>query len=119
MTRLTWPTVGLTGVVGAIAIGLAALGWPAGDVIAVAAVLAGISGGAIAGGAAASGVTQRVDERVDALQAETSAQTETLQVLDRRTNGELQERLDTAAERAAEQASARTLAVLREQGVIR
>jgi len=112
MPKLTWPTVGLTGVIGGLTVALATLAdWPAGDVIAVAAVLAGISGGAIAGSAAASGVQPRLDE----IHAETSAQTSTLAVIDRRTNGELDARIEAGSRAAADL----VLAELREQGVIR
>jgi hypothetical protein len=112
MPKLTWPTVGLTGVIGGLAVALATLAhWPAGDVIAVAAVLAGISGGAIAGTAAVSGVQQRVDE----LQAETSAQTGTLQTIEHRTNGELDQRIAAGSRAAADL----VLDELREQGVLR
>ncbi|GGN86418.1 hypothetical protein GCM10010112_67980 [Actinoplanes lobatus] len=112
MSKISWQAVALTGVLGGLAVALATLAdWQTGDVIAVTAVLAGISGGAIAGGAAASGVAQRVDD----LHAETSAQTQTLQVIDRRTNGELDARIEAGSRAAADL----VLAELREQGVIR
>jgi hypothetical protein len=112
LNKITWQAVGLTGVIGALAVALATLAhWGTGDVIAVTAVLAGISGGAVAGGAAASGVQQRVDE----LQAETSAQSETLAKIDHRTNGELDTRIAAGSRNAADQ----VLAELRKQGVIR
>jgi hypothetical protein len=110
MQKLTWPTVGLTAVVGGLAVALALAGWPAGDVIAVVAVLAGISGGAIAGTAAVSGVQQQVA----AVQAETSAQTTTLETIEHRTNGELDARIAAGSRAAADL----VLDELREQGVI-
>ena len=119
MTRLTWPTVALTGVVGALAVALATLArWGTDDVLAVTAVLAGISGGAVAGGAAAAGVQQRVNElqaETRAVREETSAQTSTLQTIEHRTNGELDARIAAGSRQAADQ----VLSELREQGVLR
>ncbi|GIE29954.1 hypothetical protein Ait01nite_029990 [Actinoplanes italicus] len=112
MSKLTWQAVGLTAVIGALGVALATLAaWPASDVIAVCAVLAGISGGALAGTAAVSGVQQQVA----AVHAETTAQTGTLQTIEHRTNGELDARIRAGSRDAADQ----VLAELREQGVIR
>lgn len=109
--KLTWQAVGLTGIIGALAVALAVLAkWSAGDVVAVVAVLASISGAAVAGNAAASGVSQQVTN----LQAATTAQTSTLETVARRVNGELDARIEAGSRVAADL----VVAELRAQGVI-
>jgi hypothetical protein len=116
MKNLTWQTVGLLGILAATAVALASLTtWGSAEIIALVGILGGIGTGAAVGGAVAGGVSQRVDQ----LQAETTAQTGTLATIERRTNGELDQRIAAAMEDAAETGSARTLAELRRQGVIR
>lgn len=111
MKQLTWPAVTLLGVIGAVVVALAALtDWGSGEIIAVAGILAGIGGGA----AVAGGVSGRVDE----LHAQNAAQTDTLNTVARRVNGELDGRIASAMEEAAETGAARVLAELRTQGVI-
>lgn len=82
MNKLTWPTVGLIAVLGAIAVLLATLAhWEAGAILGAVGILAGIGGGAAVGGAVAG--------RVDEVHAETAAQTQTLAKIDHQTNGQL------------------------------
>lgn len=108
MKQLTWQAVGLIGVLAAVTVALAAVAhWDSASIIAVLAILGGIGGGA----AVAGGVSGRVDE----IAAETTAQTQTLQTIDRRTNGELDARIEAGSRAAADL----VLAELRDQGVIR
>jgi hypothetical protein len=108
MQKLTWPAVGLIAVLAGVAVALATLSdWESAEIIAVVSILAGIGGGA----AVVGGVSGRVEQ----LQAETSAQTQTLDTVAHRVNGELDGRIAAGADRAAE----RVLGVLRDQGVIR
>lgn len=112
MKQLTWPSVALLAVIGAVVVALAALtDWGSGEIIAVAGILAGIGGGAAVAGT--------VSGRVDDLHAETTAQTSTLATIERRTNGELDARIAAAMDEAAETGSARVIAELRKQGVIK
>jgi uncharacterized protein HemX len=106
--QLSWPAVGLIAVLAGTVVALATLtDWGSGEILGVAGILAGIGGGA----AVAGGVSGRVDE----IAAETTAQTQTLNTIDRRTNGELDQRIEAGSRAAADQ----VLAELREQGVIR
>jgi len=102
--QLTWPAVGLITVIGVVVVALATLtDWSSGEILGVAGILAGIGGGA----AVAGGVAGRVDE----LHAETSAQTQTIQTIERQTNGlSARERQDIA-----DRAAAAAVAALREQ----
>lgn len=86
MTKLTWPTVGLIAVLGAIALGLATLAhWDAAAILGMLGILGGIGGGA----AVAGGVGGRVEE------------------VARRLNGELDGRIVAAVRQGnAEQLSA-------------
>lgn len=112
MQKLTWQAVVMLAAIGAVDVALAALAdWGSTEVLALSAVLAGIGGGAAVGGA----ITGAVQTRVEQLQAETTAQSQTLATIDRRTNGELDARIAAGARQAADQ----VLAELREQGVIR
>lgn len=100
MNKLTWPTVGLIGVLGATAVALATLAdWEAGAVLGVVGILAGIGGGAAVGGAVAA--------KVEDVHAETEAQTRTLAQIERQTNG-------LAAAEKQEIAEAAAAAVLRQ-----
>jgi hypothetical protein len=102
MNKLTWPTVGLIAVLGAIAVLLATLAhWEAGAILGAVGILAGIGGGAAVGGAVAG--------RVDDVHAETTAQNQVLAKIDHQTNG----LSDTERQDIAERAAA---AVLRQQG---
>jgi hypothetical protein len=106
--QLTWPAVGLIAVLAAVTVALATLAhWDTASIITVLAILGGIGGGAaVAGG---------MSGRVDAIATETTAQTRTLHTIDRRTNGELDDRIQAGARQAADA----VLTELREQGVIR
>ena len=112
MTKLTWPAVALLAVIGAVVVALAGLtDWGSGEIIAVVGILGGIGGGA----AVAGGMSGRVDQ----VHAETTAQTQTLATIERRTNGELDQRIAAAMEEAAETGAARAVAAIREQGGLR
>lgn len=112
MTKMTWPAVGLTAVLGTVVVLLVTLGHlDAGTIIGVLGVLAGIGGGA----AVAGGVASKVED----VHAETVDQSHTLRTIERRTNGELDQRIAAAMEEAAETGAARALAELRAAGVIR
>lgn len=92
MQKLTWPTVGLIAVLGAIAVVLATVAhWDAGAILGVLGILGGIGGGA----AVAGGVSGRVEQ----LQAETTAQTRTLDTIGHRVNGELDARIAAAVDK--------------------
>lgn len=94
MNKLSWPTVGLIGVLGAIAVALATLAhWEAGAILGMVGILAGIGGGAAVGGAVAG--------KVDVVHAETEAQTRTLQKIERQTNGLSTKEKQDIAEAAA------------------
>jgi hypothetical protein len=108
MSKLTWQTVALIGVIAAVVVALATLtDWGSGEILALVGILGGLGGGA----AVAGGVAGRVEQ----LQAQTTAQTTTLDTVARRVNGELDARIAAGADQAA----AKVLAVLRDQGVIR
>jgi len=82
MNKLTWPTVGLIAVLGAIVVFLATLAhWDATGIAAVLGILVGVGGGAAVVGTVAG--------KVDDVQAETTAQTQTLAKIDHQTNGQL------------------------------
>lgn len=86
MKQLTWPVVGLIAVIGGVIVALAVLTeWDSAAIIAVVSILGGIGGGA----AVAGGVSGRVEQ----LQAETTAQSTQLTTIERRVNGELDERM--------------------------
>ena len=98
MTKLNWPTVGLIAVLGAIAVALATLAdWDAAAILGLLGILGGIGGGAAVAG--------NVAGKVDQVHAETAAQTDTINTIERRTNGELDERIANIMRR-----------VMREQG---
>lgn len=82
MNKLTWPTVGLIAVLGALAVALATLAhWDAGAILGVLGILGGIGGGAAVGGAVAG--------KVEDVHQETAAQTQVLAKIDHQTNGQL------------------------------
>lgn len=94
ISKITWPTVGLVAVLGAIAILLATLShWDAGAILGVVGILAGFGGGAAVGGAVAG--------RVDDMHAETEAQTRTLAKIEKQTNGVTAQERQQIAEAAA------------------
>jgi hypothetical protein len=108
MKQLTWQAVGLLAVITGGVVALATFTeWGSGEILAMAGILGGIGGGA----AVAGGVSGRVDE----IAAETTAQTGTLQTIERRTNGELDARIAAGSRVAADM----VLQELRDQGVIR
>jgi hypothetical protein len=112
MTKLTWPTVALLFVLAGLVVALATLtDWGSGEILGVLGVLGGIGGGA----AVAGGMAGKVEE----VHAETAAQTQTINTIERRTNGELDGRIASAMEEAAETGAARALAELRRQGVLK
>lgn len=96
MNKLTWPTVGLIGMLGVIAVALATLAhWSSGEILGVIGILAGVGGVGVVGGAVAG--------KVDDVHAETTAQTQTLDKIDRQTNGMSDvERQDIAVKAVAE-----------------
>jgi hypothetical protein len=108
MQKLSWPAVGLIAVLAAVAVALASLtDWTSAEILGLLGILGGIGGGAaVAGG---------VQNRVEQLQEETVAQTQTLQTVAHRVNGELDARIAAGADQAA----AKVLGELRAQGVIR
>lgn len=107
MTKLSWQTVALIAVLGAVSIGLSAFtDWGSGEILGLVGILAGVGGGAaISGG---------VSGRVEQLQADTEAQTRTLDRVAQRVNGELDARIAYAVKAGSEQ----VLGALRDQGVI-
>lgn len=108
--NLTWPAVALVAVLGMLALGLLALtDLSAGEALGVIGVLAGVGGGA----AVANAGTASVQQQVDAIHSETQAQTPVLQTVARRVNGELDARISSAMEEAAEMGAARAIAALR------
>lgn len=119
MKNLTWPAVTLVAVLGGLAFALLAFtDIGTGEVLGLIGVLGGV-GGAAVGTAGSAGVQNRVDE----IHTETQAQTAVLETVERRTNGELDERIEAAMARAredgAEQAVAQVIEALRKEGVIR
>lgn len=109
MTKnLTWPAVVLVAVLGGLAVALLSLtNLTSGEVLGIIGVLAGIGGGA-ALAAAPNGTAARVEE----IHAETTRQTETIETIERRTNGELDARIAAAMEEAAETGAARAIAAM-------
>lgn len=94
MTKLTWPTVGLIAVLGAIGVTLATLAhWDPAAILGVLGILGGIGGGAAVGGAVAG--------KVDDVHAETARQTEKLAQIEHQTNGLSEKERQDVAERAA------------------
>ena len=107
MNKLTWPTVGLIAVLGALAVALATLAhWDSGAILGVLGILGGIGGGA----AVAGGVAGKVDD----VHAETTAQTTQLNAIERRVNGELDGRIAAAVK----QGNTDLIAELARRGVI-
>lgn len=105
MKQLTWPTVVLLGLIGGVAVALAALtDWTPSDILVLVSLLAGVGGAGIGGSAVAGRVADRVDQ-VHEIAA----------TVERRTNGELDQRITDGAKAAADI----VLAELRRQGVIR
>lgn len=108
MTRLNWQTVGLIAVLSAVAVALASLTeWSPAEILGLLGLLAGIGGGAV--------ITGAVSGRVDQLQADTAAQTKTLDKVAHRVNGELDQRIADGVR----QGNNDLLAQLRAEGVIR
>lgn len=112
--NLTWPAVVLVGVLGGLALGLLTLtDLTSGAVIGIVGVLAGVGGGA-AVASAPSATAARVEET----HAETVQQTETLNTIARRVNGELDARIAAAVEEGNGKVVAEMMAALRDEGVI-
>lgn len=114
--QLTWQAVAFLAIVGALVVALAGFtDWGSGEILAAAGLLLGVGGGAAIGGA--------VSSKVDDLHADTTAQTTTLDTIARRVNGELDNRIGSAMEEAAETGAARAISAmlseLRKQGVIK
>jgi len=100
MNKLTWPTVGLIGILGLLALGLATVAhWDAAAILGLVGVLGGLGGGA----AVAGGVAGRVEEVHD--------QTK---VISGRLNGELDARIAAANAKQLQDIQA----LLRDRGVI-
>lgn len=114
LRQLSWQTVGLVAVLGALALGLASLThWDSGAILGLVGVLVGIGGGAAVAGARAETV-DRIGETADQIHEETAAQTDTLGTIARRLNGDLDARIEAGAQRAAD----RVLDTLRAEGII-
>ena len=114
MKNLTWPAVALVAVLGGLAFALLAytdIG--TGEVLGLIGVLGGV-GGAAVGTAGSAGVQTRVDE----IHQETQKQTDVLETVERRTNGELDARIEAGMERAADKAVAEVIGALRREGVL-
>ncbi len=113
MKNLSWPAVALVAVLGALALGLLALtDLSSGEVLGIIGVLAGVGGGAALAGSGSVGGVQR---QVESLHQETAAQTETLDTVARRVNGELDARIEAAVDKG----TADVIKALRVNGVIR
>lgn len=109
--KLTWPTVGMVAVIGAVVVALTLVGVEGATILGVVGVLAGIGGGA----AVVSGQSNKLAE----MHRETSAQTPILEEVARRVNGDLDRRIAAAQEEAAEQGAAKVIAELHRQGVFK
>lgn len=82
MNKLSWSSVGLIAVLGAIAVALATLAhWTSGEILGVVGILAGIGGVGVVGGAVAG--------KVEDVHQATTAQTQTLATIEKNTNGQL------------------------------
>jgi len=109
--NLTYPAVLLVAILGGLALGLFALtDLSTGEVLGVIGLLAGVGGGAAVASAGQTGTS----DRLDAIHAETQAQTPVLATVARRVNGELDNRIASAMEEAAEMGAARAIAAFRE-----
>ena len=112
MKNLTWPAVVLVAVLGGLAVALLSLtDLTSGEVMGIVGVLAGIGGGA----ALTQARNGDVPERVQEIAAETKEQTETLNTVARRVNGEL----DSRIKQAVDDGNADLIRLLREQGLLR
>ena len=106
--QLTWQVVGLIAVLGAIAIGLAAFTkWAPGEILGLVGVLAGLGGGA----AVAGGVSGKVEQMAE----QSTANTDHLQEIKRKVNGELDGRIAAAVDKG----NVDLLAQLEHLGVVR
>lgn len=106
--QVTWSTVAMMAVLGLVTVGLARYTrWESGEILGLVGILAGIGGGAaVAGG---------VSGRVDRIAAETTEQSSTLQTIQRKVNGELDERIAAAVQ----QGNADLMATLERRGMVR
>lgn len=112
MKGLTWPAVVLVAVLGGLAVALLSLtDLSSGEVLGIMGVLAGVGGGAAVAQAGNGGV----QTTVDAIHAETQSQSAMLETVERRTNGELDARIEAGMERAV----AQVIEALRLEGVLR
>ncbi len=115
MRNLTWPAVALVAVLGGLSVALLSLTpLSATEVMGIVAVLAGVGGGA-AVASAASGDARQVAADVAEIRAETTGQTQTLDTVARRVNGELDGRIKDAVDQGA----ADLIKLLRLNGVIK
>jgi len=111
-TSLVWAAVALLGIIAAVALGLSFAGWTDQAVIGWTAAMGTLAGTVF-------GLLIKVESKTDA-QTTTLAQIRgTVETVERRTNGELDQRIAAAMEEAAELGSARVLAELRRQGTIK
>ncbi len=114
MKNLTWPAVALVAVLGGLAVALLALtDLSSGEVLGIIGVLA-----CVGGGAASASVPNGTAARVEEIHTETQAQTAVLETVERRTNGELDARIEAGMERAADKAVAEVIGALRREGVL-
>lgn len=114
--RITWQSVAVLAVLGAVGVALAAFTeLSAGEITG----MLGILGGVAIGPVVAQQAVGQVSDRVEQIQKETAQQTPVLQRMAHRINGDLDLRINTAMEEAAEMGAGRALAALRAEGVIR
>jgi hypothetical protein len=112
MKNLTWQSIVLVAVLGGLGVALLTLtSLSSGEVMGILGVLAGIGGGA----ALAEARNGNVPDRVEQIAVETQAQTETLNTVARRVNGEL----DSRIKQAVDDGNADLIRLLREQGLLR
>jgi len=109
---IVWAGVALVGIIAAISLGLSFAGW---SDQAVAGWTVGI--GAFA--ATVFGLLLKVENKTNGQTTQLEQIQDTVSTVERRTNGELDQRIAAAMEEAAEMGAGRVLVVLREQGVIR
>ncbi len=115
MKNLTWPAVALVAVLGGLYVALVTVaGLPSAVALGVVGVRAGIGGGAALAQASNGGV----QTTVEAIHSETQNQTAVLETVERRTNGELDARIEAGMERAADKAVAEVIGALRREGVL-
>lgn len=111
MNKLTWQAVILLAVLAGAVVALATLtDWSPAEILGAIGVLAGVGTGAVVGGAQ----SHALNGTVETIAAETTRQTEKIETIERRTNGELDARIAAAMEEAAEMGAARAIAAMQD-----